>query len=126
MTDVEGPFGLLQELSQLQTVGQDTSIVVSMDNNRDLNLEGIIDEVRSQYEEIARSSRAEAEAWYHSQVSNGAEMEEKTKPDMAGVFPEACIFFFFYGGFSKMVLRRIESGLVIHSSWSDFGVLKED
>nr|XP_056723227.1 keratin, type II cytoskeletal 5-like isoform X2 [Euleptes europaea]XP_056723228.1 keratin, type II cytoskeletal 5-like isoform X3 [Euleptes europaea] len=56
-----------QELSQLQTVGQDTSIVVSMDNNRDLNLEGIIDEVRNQYEEIARSSRAEAEAWYHTQ-----------------------------------------------------------
>ncbi|XP_060109148.1 keratin, type II cytoskeletal 5-like isoform X4 [Heteronotia binoei] len=56
-----------QELSQLQTVGQDTSIVVSMDNNRDLDLEGIIDEVRSQYEEIARSSRAEAESWYHTQ-----------------------------------------------------------
>ncbi|XP_077180477.1 keratin, type II cytoskeletal 7-like [Paroedura picta] len=56
-----------QELSQLQTVGQDTSIVVSMDNNRDLDLEGIIDEVRSQYEEIARSSRAEAETWYHTQ-----------------------------------------------------------
>ncbi|KAL8163883.1 UNVERIFIED_CONTAM: hypothetical protein K2H54_040213 [Gekko kuhli] len=56
-----------QELSQLQIVGQDTSIVVSMDNNRDLNLEGIIDEVRSQYEEIARSSRAEAESWYHTQ-----------------------------------------------------------
>uniref|UniRef100_A0A8C6XBV7 IF rod domain-containing protein n=1 Tax=Naja naja TaxID=35670 RepID=A0A8C6XBV7_NAJNA len=55
------------EISQYQTGGQDTSVVVSMDNNTHLNLEGIIDEVRSQYEEIARSSRAEAEAWYHSQ-----------------------------------------------------------
>ncbi|XP_054859462.1 keratin, type II cytoskeletal 5-like [Eublepharis macularius] len=56
-----------EQLSQLQTVGHDTSIVVSMDNNRHLDLEGIIDEVRNQYEEIARSSRAEAEAWYHTQ-----------------------------------------------------------
>uniref|UniRef100_A0A670ZC77 IF rod domain-containing protein n=1 Tax=Pseudonaja textilis TaxID=8673 RepID=A0A670ZC77_PSETE len=55
------------EISQYQTGGQDTSVVVSMDNNTYLNLEGIIDEVRSQYEEIARSSRAEAESWYHSQ-----------------------------------------------------------
>ncbi|XP_015683489.1 keratin, type II cytoskeletal 5-like [Protobothrops mucrosquamatus] len=55
------------EISQYQTGGQDTSVVVSMDNNTHLNLEGIIDEVRSQYEEIARSSRAEAESWYHSQ-----------------------------------------------------------
>ncbi|KAK9407270.1 keratin type II cytoskeletal 2 epidermal-like [Crotalus adamanteus] len=55
------------EISQYQTGGQDTSVVVSMDNNTHLNLEGIIEEVRSQYEEIARSSRAEAESWYHSQ-----------------------------------------------------------
>ncbi|XP_034956722.2 keratin, type II cytoskeletal 1 [Zootoca vivipara] len=56
-----------QELSQVQTGGHDTSVVVSMDNSSHFNLEGIIDEVRSQYEEIARSSRAEAESWYHSQ-----------------------------------------------------------
>ncbi|KAM3845863.1 keratin, type II cytoskeletal 7-like [Vipera latastei] len=55
------------EISQYQTGGQDTSVVVTMDNNTHLNLEGIIDEVRSQYEEIARSSRAEAESWYHTQ-----------------------------------------------------------
>lgn len=62
-----------QEISQYQTGGQDTSVVVTMDNNTHLNLEGIIDEVRSQYEEIARSSRAEAESWYHTQVSNHTE-----------------------------------------------------
>lgn len=58
--------------------GHDTSVVVSMDNSSHFNLEGIIDEVRNQYEEIARSSRAEAESWYHSQVRNQA----KRKPDM--------------------------------------------
>ncbi|XP_053228129.1 keratin, type II cytoskeletal cochleal-like isoform X2 [Podarcis raffonei] len=56
-----------QELSQVQMGGHDTSVVVSMDNSSHFNLEGIIDEVRNQYEEIARSSRAEAESWYHSQ-----------------------------------------------------------
>ncbi|KAH0629123.1 hypothetical protein JD844_010957 [Phrynosoma platyrhinos] len=55
------------EMSQIQVGGQDTSVVVSMDNNRDFNLESIIDEVRAQYEEIARTSRAEAESWYRSQ-----------------------------------------------------------
>ncbi|NWZ87794.1 K2C6B protein, partial [Poecile atricapillus] len=37
-----------------------------MDNNRHLDLESIIEEVRRQYEQIAQSSRAEAEAWYQS------------------------------------------------------------
>uniref|UniRef100_A0A8V5GV73 Uncharacterized protein n=1 Tax=Melopsittacus undulatus TaxID=13146 RepID=A0A8V5GV73_MELUD len=46
----------------------DLSVVVSMDNNRHLDLDSIIEEVRRQYEQIAQSSRAEAEAWYQSQV----------------------------------------------------------
>uniref|UniRef100_A0A8C3KLH4 Keratin 76 n=1 Tax=Calidris pygmaea TaxID=425635 RepID=A0A8C3KLH4_9CHAR len=43
---------------------RDLSVVVSMDNNRHLDLDSIIEEVRCQYEQIAQSSRAEAEAWY--------------------------------------------------------------
>lgn len=64
-------------MSQLQTIGHDTSVVVNMDNSFNIDLESIIGEVESQYKEIARSSRAEAEAWYHTQVSNQAEMEKK-------------------------------------------------
>ncbi|NWH78820.1 K2C75 protein, partial [Piaya cayana] len=37
-----------------------------MDNNRCLDLDSIIAEVKAQYEEIANRSRAEAEAWYQS------------------------------------------------------------
>ncbi|NWS11492.1 K2C7 protein, partial [Pachyramphus minor] len=37
-----------------------------MDNNRSLDLDGIIAEVKAQYEDIANRSRAEAEAWYQS------------------------------------------------------------
>ncbi|XP_027767170.1 keratin, type II cytoskeletal 6A-like, partial [Empidonax traillii] len=56
-----------EELSQMQSISRDLSVVVSMDNNRHLDLDSIIEEVRRQYEQIAQSSRAEAEAWYQSQ-----------------------------------------------------------
>ncbi|KAM4699151.1 keratin, type II cytoskeletal cochleal-like [Discoglossus pictus] len=54
------------EIAQLQAQISDTSVVVSMDNNRELNLDGIIAEVKAQYEDIANRSRAEAESWYQS------------------------------------------------------------
>ncbi|KAM6472836.1 keratin, type II cytoskeletal cochleal-like [Liasis olivaceus] len=54
------------ELTELQTQISDTSVILSMDNNRNLDLNSIIDEVKAQYEEIAKRSRAEAEAWYQS------------------------------------------------------------
>ncbi|XP_052665242.1 keratin, type II cytoskeletal 6A-like isoform X2 [Harpia harpyja] len=54
------------ELSQMQSQISDTSVVLSMDNNRNLDLNSIIAEVRAQYEDIANRSRAEAESWYQS------------------------------------------------------------
>nr|XP_002195031.4 keratin, type II cytoskeletal 6A-like [Taeniopygia guttata] len=54
------------ELSQIQSQISDTSVILTMDNNRSLNMEGIIAEVKAQYEEIANRSRAEAESWYQS------------------------------------------------------------
>ncbi|XP_056411330.1 keratin, type II cytoskeletal 5-like [Hyla sarda] len=64
------------ELAQMQTQISDTSVVLSMDNNRDLDLNSIIAEVKAQYEEIANRSRQEAESWYQTkyeelQVSAG-------------------------------------------------------
>ncbi|XP_077184996.1 keratin, type II cytoskeletal 75-like [Paroedura picta] len=52
------------ELAQIQGQISDTNVVLQMDNNRDLNLNSIIAEVKAQYEDIANRSRAEAEAWY--------------------------------------------------------------
>ncbi|KAF1610629.1 UNVERIFIED_CONTAM: Keratin, type II cytoskeletal 75, partial [Eudyptes robustus] len=52
------------ELSQMQKTVSDTSVVLSMDNNRNLDLDSIIAEVKAQYEEIANRSRVEAESWY--------------------------------------------------------------
>lgn len=62
---------LPQELSQMQQQVSDTSVVLSMDNNRRLDLDSIIAEVKAQYEDIANRSRAEAEAWYQNKVCNG-------------------------------------------------------
>ncbi|XP_062932446.1 keratin, type II cytoskeletal 72 isoform X2 [Cynocephalus volans] len=58
------------EIAQIQSHISDTSVILSMDNNRDLDLDSIIDEVRAQYEEIALKSKAEAEDLYQSKCSN--------------------------------------------------------
>lgn len=58
----------LQELNQLKEQVSDTSVILSMDNNRSLNLDDIIAEVKDQYEEIANKSRAEAEDAYKNKV----------------------------------------------------------
>ncbi|XP_009999013.1 PREDICTED: keratin, type II cytoskeletal 4-like [Chaetura pelagica] len=54
------------ELAQMQKTVSDTSVVLSMDNNRNLDLDSIIAEVKAQYEEIANRSRVEAETWYRN------------------------------------------------------------
>ncbi|XP_034956927.2 keratin, type II cytoskeletal 7 [Zootoca vivipara] len=54
------------ELRELQNQISDTSVVLQMDNNRNLDLDSIIAEVKAQYEEIANKSRLEAESWYQS------------------------------------------------------------
>uniref|UniRef100_A0A452SC75 Keratin 74 n=1 Tax=Ursus americanus TaxID=9643 RepID=A0A452SC75_URSAM len=56
------------EVAQIQTHASETSVILSMDNNRDLDLDSIIAKVRAQYEEIALKSKAEAEALYQSKI----------------------------------------------------------
>ncbi|XP_044535850.1 keratin, type II cuticular Hb3 [Gracilinanus agilis] len=55
-----------EELRVLQTHISDTSVVVKMDNSRDLNMDCVIAEIKAQYDDIASRSRAEAESWYRS------------------------------------------------------------
>ncbi|XP_061583719.1 intermediate filament protein ON3-like [Cololabis saira] len=52
------------ELLELQSQIKDTSVVVEMDNSRNLDMDSIVAEVRAQYEDIANRSKAEAETWY--------------------------------------------------------------
>ncbi|KAL2776374.1 keratin, type II cytoskeletal 1b [Daubentonia madagascariensis] len=56
----------MMELSQMQTHISDTNVILSMDNNRFLDLDSIIDAVRNQYELIAQKSKDEAEALYQT------------------------------------------------------------
>nr|XP_058145826.1 keratin, type II cytoskeletal 8-like [Dasypus novemcinctus] len=52
------------ELAELQAQISDTSVVLSMDNSHSLDLDGIIAEVKAQYEEITNRSQAKAESMY--------------------------------------------------------------
>ncbi|CAK6443419.1 unnamed protein product [Pipistrellus nathusii] len=56
----------MEEIQLLQSHISETSVIVKMDNSRDLDLDGIISEIKAQYEEVARRSRADAEAWYQT------------------------------------------------------------
>ncbi|KAI5760738.1 KRT84 [Gulo gulo luscus] len=56
----------MAEIQLLQSHISETSVIVKMDNSRDLNVDGIINEIKAQYEEVARRSRADAEAWYQT------------------------------------------------------------
>ncbi|XP_053155586.1 keratin, type II cytoskeletal cochleal-like [Hemicordylus capensis] len=58
------------EMRELQTQISDTSVVLQMDNNRNLDLDSIIAEVKAQYEEIANKSKVEAETWYQSKFES--------------------------------------------------------
>ncbi|XP_046494406.1 keratin, type II cytoskeletal 8 [Equus quagga] len=55
-----------EEIRELQSQISETSVVLSMDNNRSLDLDGIIAEVKAQYEDIANRSRVEAEFMYQT------------------------------------------------------------
>ncbi|XP_032067298.1 LOW QUALITY PROTEIN: keratin, type II cytoskeletal 8-like [Thamnophis elegans] len=54
------------EIESLQAANEETSVIVSMDNSRVLDMEGIIHSVRSQYEEIAQKSKDEVNALYEN------------------------------------------------------------
>ncbi|KAL2293817.1 hypothetical protein Nmel_018882 [Mimus melanotis] len=58
------------ELSHLQTVVGNTDVILSMDNHRDLNMDGIIEEVRQEYEGLAHRSTAEVDAMYRGRYQD--------------------------------------------------------
>ncbi|XP_072522294.1 intermediate filament protein ON3 [Salminus brasiliensis] len=61
-----------EELREMQASIKDTSVIVQMDNSRNLNMDQIVAEVKAQYEEIAAKSREEAESWYKSKFDQMA------------------------------------------------------
>ncbi|KAI5164983.1 Keratin, Type Ii Cuticular Hb5 [Manis pentadactyla] len=55
-----------EEIRILHSHISDTSVIVKMDNSRDLNMDCIVAEIKAQYDDIASRSRAEAESWYRT------------------------------------------------------------
>ncbi|XP_065104273.1 keratin, type II cytoskeletal 8 [Paramisgurnus dabryanus] len=71
-----------QELRELQAEVKDMSIVVQMDNSRQLDMEKIIADVKSQYEEISTRSRQEAESWYRSKFDLISSQADQYKTEL--------------------------------------------
>ncbi|KAF4010220.1 hypothetical protein G4228_001595 [Cervus hanglu yarkandensis] len=55
-----------EEIQILNAHISDTSVIVKMDNSRDLNMDCVVAEIKAQYDDIASRSRAEAESWYRN------------------------------------------------------------
>ncbi|XP_051780999.1 keratin, type II cytoskeletal cochleal-like isoform X3 [Erpetoichthys calabaricus] len=70
------------ELNELQNQVKDTSVILEMDNSRNLDLNAIVAEVRAQYEDIANRSRAEAENWYKQKYEEMATSAGKHGDDL--------------------------------------------
>lgn len=66
----EGP-GLcpLQEIYLLQSQISDTSVVVKMDNSRELSRDSVVADIKGQYDNVASRNQAEAKSWYQTKVS---------------------------------------------------------
>uniref|UniRef100_A0A667HA31 Keratin, type II cuticular Hb5 n=1 Tax=Lynx canadensis TaxID=61383 RepID=A0A667HA31_LYNCA len=78
-----------EELQVLHAHISDTSVIVKMDNSRDLNMDCVVAEIKAQYDDIASRSRAEAESWYRSKceemkatVIRHGETLRRTKEEM--------------------------------------------
>ncbi|XP_069897690.1 keratin, type II cytoskeletal 8 [Dipodomys merriami] len=71
-----------EEIREMQSQISDTSVVLSMDNSRSLDMDGIIAEVKAQYEEMANRSRADAEHMYQIKYEELQTMAGKHGDDL--------------------------------------------
>ncbi|XP_014702966.1 keratin, type II cuticular Hb5-like [Equus asinus] len=79
-----------EEICLLQSQISDTSVVVKMDNSRELNMDSIVAEIKAQYDDVASRSRAEAESWYQTKceemkatVTRQGENLRRTKDELS-------------------------------------------
>ncbi|XP_004692566.1 PREDICTED: keratin, type II cuticular Hb5-like [Condylura cristata] len=79
-----------EEIQLLHSQISDTSVVVKMDNSRELNMDSIVAEIKAQYDDVASRSRAEAETWYQSKceemkttVTQQGENLRRTKDELS-------------------------------------------
>ncbi|KFO31442.1 Keratin, type II cuticular Hb6 [Fukomys damarensis] len=63
-----------EEIRVLQSHISDTSVIVKMDNSRELNMDCVVAEIKAQYDDIATRSRAEAESWYRTRQAHARQV----------------------------------------------------
>ncbi|XP_030641035.1 keratin, type II cytoskeletal 8 [Chanos chanos] len=73
-----------QELLELKEDLKSTSVVVEMDNSRQLNMEQIVSDVKHQYEDISKRSRQETEEWYKNKFELASSKSEQYKTELQG------------------------------------------
>ncbi|NXU48262.1 K2C79 protein, partial [Turnix velox] len=76
------------EVSQLQNVAGNTNVVLSMDNRRDLDTDGIIEEVRQEYEAIAQRSKDEVDAMYQGRFQDLQKLWVTQREQLRGSYQE--------------------------------------
>uniref|UniRef100_A0A8C4UFJ9 IF rod domain-containing protein n=1 Tax=Falco tinnunculus TaxID=100819 RepID=A0A8C4UFJ9_FALTI len=79
-----------EEIHQLRAQIADSSVVVQMGHGQDLDVDGITADIKARYEDGARRSRAEAQAWHESKfeelrvtAGRNADSLRETKPRIA-------------------------------------------
>uniref|UniRef100_A0A8C3WJD3 Keratin 85 n=1 Tax=Catagonus wagneri TaxID=51154 RepID=A0A8C3WJD3_9CETA len=77
-----------EELQVLNAHISDTSVIVKMDNSRDLNLDCVVAEIKAQYDDVASRSRAEAESWYRSKVRSLGHLPRDHNPPCSLLGPQ--------------------------------------
>nr|XP_009686235.1 PREDICTED: keratin, type II cytoskeletal 8-like [Struthio camelus australis] len=76
------------ELSQLQTVVGNIDVILSTDNHRELNMDGIIEEIRREYDGIARRSKAEVDAMYQGRYQDLQNMWVNHREQLRNTYQE--------------------------------------
>ncbi|NWX94106.1 K2C79 protein, partial [Nothoprocta pentlandii] len=76
------------ELSQLQAVVGDTNVSLPMDSHREVNMDGVIEEIRREYEGIAHKSKAELHAMYQGRYQELQNMWENYRDQQRNSYQE--------------------------------------
>ncbi|XP_066544022.1 keratin, type II cytoskeletal 8 isoform X2 [Amia ocellicauda] len=71
-----------EEIQELQSQINNTAVVLAMDNNRALDMDQIVQEVKSQYEDIANRSKDEAEQWNKKKFNDMTNEAGKYEQDL--------------------------------------------
>lgn len=92
----------------------DTSVIVKMDNNRDLDMESIIKNVECWYQEIAQKSKEEVDAFYQTRVSK--KQPGRPPGSLTGCRSKTTIVFFLGSSFRSFRIREASTATICRAT----------